>query len=100
MSDLKGWGFKVCSCYSCFWIKYDDLGVTLISIYVDDCLVNSTDEGFDNFINNFRYYNFGLKVNHNLTDYLSCRIHVDFERKTTFLMQPQLINNLKIWRRS
>jgi hypothetical protein len=81
----------MCSVDPCFWIKYSDLVVTLIAIYVDDCLVIGTDEGIDNVVNNLRDYKFCLKVNHDLTDYLSCMICVDYESKTTFVMQPHLI---------
>ena len=46
--------------------------------------------------------NFGLKIENNLTDYSSCMIQINQETKTTFVMQPHLINRLieKIWRRS
>jgi hypothetical protein len=85
----------VCSVDPCFWIKHSDLVMTLIAIYVDDCLVIGTDEGIDNVINNLRDYSFLLKVDHNLTNYLSFRINLDYESKTTFVMQPHLINTLK-----
>jgi hypothetical protein len=81
VSALKLCGIKVCSVYPYFWIKYYDLSVASIIIYVDDCLVIGTDEGIDNLINNLRDYNFGLKVSHNLTDYLICMIHEDMKRK-------------------
>jgi hypothetical protein len=40
-------------------------------------------------------YDFGLKVEHNLTDYLSCRIFVNYENRATFNMQPHIIKNLE-----
>jgi Ethanolamine utilization protein EutJ (predicted chaperonin) len=69
--------------------------VILIAIYVDDCLIIGTDEGIDNIINILRDYNFGLNVNHNLTDHLSYRIHVDYENKTTFVMQTHALKTLE-----
>jgi hypothetical protein len=94
VSVLIGFGCKVCSADPCFWIKYSDLGVNLIAIYVDDCLVISTDEGVNKVMNNLKDHNFGLEVNHDLSDYLSCMIHVDYE-KTKFLMKPHLIKTLE-----
>jgi hypothetical protein len=58
---------------------------------VDDCLVIGTDEGIDNQINILRDYNFGLKVDHYLMNYLSYMIHVDYENKTKFVMKPHRI---------
>jgi hypothetical protein len=40
-----------------------------------------TDEGVDNVINNLGDYDFGLKSNHKVMDYLSCGIHVNYEIK-------------------
>jgi hypothetical protein len=95
VSSLKGWGFKVCSVDPCFWIKYTDLGVTLIAIYVGDCLLIGTDEGINNVIINLTDSNFGLKVNQDLTDYLSCLIHVDYKNKIAFVTQPHSIKTLE-----
>jgi hypothetical protein len=69
--------------------------VTFIAIYVNYCLVTGTDAGIDNVINNLKDHNFGVKVNHNSTDYLSCRVRVDYENKTTFMMQPHSIKTLE-----
>jgi hypothetical protein len=58
--------------------------VILIEIYVDDCLVIATDEGIDNIINNLRYCDFGLEIDHNLTYYLNYRIHDDYNQNNIF----------------
>jgi hypothetical protein len=42
-----------------------------------------------------RDYNFGLNISHDLTNYLNCRTHVDYESKTTFVMETHFINNLE-----
>ena len=38
--------------------------------------------------------NFVLKIEDNLTDYLSCKIQINQESKTTFSMQSHFINHL------
>jgi hypothetical protein len=49
----------------------------------------------NNVIDGLKTYKFGLKIVDDLKDYLSCRILTDYERKTTFVMQRHLIDNLK-----
>ena len=40
-------------------------------------------------------HKFGLKVEEFLSDYLSCKIHMDREKKVLYVMQPHLIKNLE-----
>jgi hypothetical protein len=42
-----------------------------------------------------RDYNFGLKVDHDSIDDLSCMIHVHYENKTAFVIKPHLIKTLE-----
>ena len=95
VSALKECGFTGSSVDPCLWIKYSNQGIVLIAIYVDDCLMIGTDSDIDAVIEKLKNYDFGLKVEHNLTDYLSCRIFVNYENRTTFIMQPHLIKNLE-----
>jgi hypothetical protein len=60
-----------------------------------NCLVIGNENGINDVINGLKNYKFGLKIANDLKDYLSCRIMSDHERKTTFVMQPHLINNVK-----
>jgi hypothetical protein len=41
-------------------------------------------------------FNFGLKVEDHLTDYLSYRIITNLDNKMLFIMQPHLIKNLEV----
>ena len=51
-------------------------------------------KGIEDMINCLKNCDFGLKIEDNLTDYLSCKIQINQETKTTFVMQPHLINSL------
>ena len=45
-----------------------------MAIYVDDCLTIGTDAAIDEVIESMKNYGFGLKVENDLTDYLSCKL--------------------------
>jgi hypothetical protein len=92
---LKRCGFQGNSVDPCLWMKYTEHGIVFFGIYVDNCLVIGNVKDINDVINGLKTYKFGLKVANDLKDYLSCRILTDYERKTTFVMQPHLINNLK-----
>jgi hypothetical protein len=53
------------------------------------------DDGIDNVVNNLRDYDFGSGIDHNLIDYLSCRIHEDYKSQEKSVMQAHLIKNLE-----
>jgi hypothetical protein len=57
--------------------------------------VIGNENGINDVINGLKTYKFGLKIASDLKDYLNFRILTDYERKTKFVMQPHLINNLK-----
>jgi hypothetical protein len=76
-------------------MKYTEHGIVFFGIYVDNCLVIGNVKDINDVINGLKTYKLGLKVANDLKDYLSCRILTDYGRKTTFVMQPHLINNLK-----
>ena len=63
-------------------------------MYVDDCLVVGGKKGIKGMMNCLKNCDFGLKIEDNLTDYLSCKFQINQETKTTFVMQPHLINSL------
>jgi hypothetical protein len=92
---LKGCGFQGNSVDPCLWTKYTEHGIVFVGIYVDNCLVIGNEKDINDVIDGLKTYKFGLKIANDLKDYLSCRILTDYERNTTFVMQPHLINNLK-----
>jgi hypothetical protein len=91
---------KECGCQGnsvdpCLWTKYTEHGIVFVGIHVDDCLVIGNDNVVNDVIDGLKTYKFGLKIASDLKDYLSCRVLTDFEGKTTFVMQPHSISNLK-----
>jgi hypothetical protein len=95
VSALKDCGFQGSLVDPCLWIKHFNQGIVRIAIYVDDCMIIGDDLNIDEVIEELKGYNFGLKVEDHLTDYLSCRIITNFDNKTLFIMQPHLIKNLE-----
>jgi hypothetical protein len=57
--------------------------------------VIGNDSRISDAFNGLKTYKFGLKITHDLKDYLSCKILIDYERKRKFVMKPHVINNLK-----
>jgi hypothetical protein len=71
MSTLKLIGFKCNKSDPCLISKWTQDGVIMIGIYVDDCLVIEKHDGIDELIVELKTSGFKLKVENNLTDYLS-----------------------------
>jgi hypothetical protein len=57
--------------------------------------VIGNEKDINDVIDGLKTYKFGLKIANDLKDYFSCRILTDYERKTTFVILPHLINSLK-----
>ena len=92
--SLKGCGFMGIPVDPCLWIKHSEFGIVMVAVYVDDCLVVGSEEGIQDMINCLKNCDFGLKIEDNLTDYLSCKIQINQATKTTYIMQPHLIKSL------
>jgi hypothetical protein len=71
---LKSCGFKASEEDPCLCTKHSSLGMVIVVIFVDDCLAIGTEEAVEEVMNSLKGNNFGLKVEDNLTDYLSCKI--------------------------
>ena len=71
-----------------------DCLLPMAAVYVDDCLVVGSEKGIEEMIICLKNCDFGLKIEDNLTDYLSCKIQINQQTKTTYVMQPHLINSL------
>jgi hypothetical protein len=67
----------------------------MIGIYVDDCLVIGKRDKIDELIVALKTSGFNLKVENNLTDYLSCQLIENAESKEILILQPHMINNLE-----
>jgi hypothetical protein len=60
---------------------------------VDDCLLIGKRDKIDELIVELKTSGFNLKVENNLTDYLSCQLIENAESKEILILQPRLINN-------
>jgi hypothetical protein len=95
MATLKLIGFKVNKSDPCLMSKWTQDGVIMIGIYVHDCLVIGKRDGIDDLIVDLKTSGFNLKVENDLTDYLSCQLIENAESKEIWILQPHLINNLE-----
>jgi hypothetical protein len=78
---LKSCGFKGSEVDSCLWTKHISLGLVMIAIYVDYCLIIGIDKAIEEVINALEGHNFGLKVEYNVTDSLSCKIFQERDKR-------------------
>jgi hypothetical protein len=74
MATLKSIGFKGNKSDPCLLSKWTQDGIIMIGIYVDDCLVIGKRGKIDDLIVALKTRGFNLKVENNLTDYLSCQL--------------------------
>jgi hypothetical protein len=94
VSRLKDCSFQGCLVDPCLWIKHLNQGIVIIAIYVNYCKIIGDDSNINEVIEELKGYNFGLKVEDHLTDYLSCQIITKFDNKTLFIMQPHHVKSL------
>ena len=92
---LKSLGFQGGEVDPCLMYKKNEKGMLHVAIYVDDCLFCGTTEMIDETVKGIIKWGLQVKVEDNLTDYLSCRVIFDKTREMAWLGQPHLINNLK-----
>jgi Reverse transcriptase (RNA-dependent DNA polymerase) len=91
---LKGCGFEGSPVDPCLWTRNSSSGIVMMAIYVIDCLTIETDTAIDEAIESMKNYGFGLKVENDLTDYLS-KISQDIDQGKAWIMQPHLIRHLR-----
>jgi hypothetical protein len=96
MATLKLIGFKGNKSDTCLLSKWNQYGVIMIGIYVHDCLVIRKCDKIDELIVALKTSGSNLKVENNLTDYLSCQLIENSESKKILILQPHLINNLEV----
>ena len=66
-----------------------------IALYVDDNLIVGKEEAISKVIQELKEKGFTLKVDEDLKDYLSCEIQFSENKKSAWLGQPHLIDNLQ-----
>jgi hypothetical protein len=70
-------------------------GIIFIACYVDDCLCCGHEEAINKCIEQIEKSGFTLKVEHDMTDYLSCNITYSKDKQKAWLGQPHLIRSLE-----
>jgi hypothetical protein len=80
LETLESCGLKGTEVNPCLWTKYILPGMVITETYLDDCLTIHIEEAIEIVINALKGHNFGLKVEDNLTDYLSCKIFQDIDK--------------------
>lgn len=92
---LKDLGFKGGEVDPCLMYKKTDKGRIYVAIYVDDCLFCGTTKMIEDTIEGIKKHGLEVKVEDNMTDYLSCNVVFDKDKQMGWLGQPHLLNNLK-----
>jgi hypothetical protein len=88
-------GMKQSPCEPCLFVKYDGKDMLLVAVYVDDCYVIGTKAMLTWFVAEIQKHGFKIKVEDKPTDYLSCEIKFDRDKKCAWLGQPHLLKRLE-----
>jgi hypothetical protein len=75
--------------------RRNELGVVFIALYVDDCLCIGDDAAIKDLIKGMESQGLTLKVDEELTDYLSCQIDFLKDGTQALIGQPHLLKNLE-----
>jgi hypothetical protein len=66
----------------------------IIGIYVNDCLIIGKDKSIECSIDELKKYEFNLKVEKNVNEYLSCCIEESKDEAKLTMIQPHLLTRL------
>jgi hypothetical protein len=93
---LKSIGFSQCKSEPCLLIKDDnDLGVVINAVYVNDCYAIGKEPALNDMIDKIQQKGLKIKVENELSDYLSCEILFNKNRTKAWLGQPHLVKRLE-----
>jgi Reverse transcriptase (RNA-dependent DNA polymerase) len=95
ISVLKSIELKENKSNLCFLLKWNQDGILMIGIYVDDCFVVGKEMYIQEFIVALKVNGFNLKIEYNRTDYLSCCVIEDVKLNRILILQLHLIINLQ-----
>jgi hypothetical protein len=68
--------------------------ITMIGIYVDDCLIIGKESSITNLIEEFKKHEFSLKIEKDVKEYLSCCIVESKDKRKLTMVQPHQLNRL------
>jgi hypothetical protein len=93
---LKSIGFTQSTADPCLLMKKDDaLGMVIIAVYVDDCYAIGHEPALQETIRLIQLNGLKVKVEDNMTDYLSCEVVFNKECSKAWLGQPHLVKRLE-----
>jgi hypothetical protein len=76
-------------------MRKTDNGVVFIAIWVDDSLLIGNDSAIESTIEDLKKSGFGLKIEGELDDYLSCEITFSRDKSKGWIHQPHLIKKIE-----
>jgi hypothetical protein len=88
---LNSCGFTDILVDLCLWVKQSNSAIVMMSIYVGNYLAIGYDDGIKGVIQDWERYDFVLKIEKYLKDYLSCRIKIDKQDRIAWSLQLHLI---------
>jgi hypothetical protein len=88
-------GFKNGYADPCLLTRVGKKGTVHIALYVDDCYCCGDMEEIESVIKEMKQEGFTLKIERNMTDYLSCQIEFSKDRKKAWIGQPHLMKKIK-----
>jgi len=91
---LRDIGFTGGYADPCLLSRKGEHGMVHIALYVDDCYCCGEPEEIDKVIKEMKESGFTLKIERNMTDYLSCQIEFSKNREKAWIGQPHLIKKI------
>jgi hypothetical protein len=79
----------------CMMARRNNKGVCFIAIWVDNLLLIGHDDAMEQTIHDLKAHDFGLKIEGELDDYLSCEITFLKDNKMGWIHQPHLITKIE-----
>jgi Reverse transcriptase (RNA-dependent DNA polymerase) len=97
ISLLKSIEFKENKSNPCLLSKWNQDGILMIGIYIDDCLVVRKEMHIQELIVALKENGFNLKIEYKLTDYLSCCVIEDAKLNRILILHPHFIGWPPSW---
>ena len=95
MKVLRNIGFVGGYADPCLMVRKNGNGVVYIAIWVDDSLLIGHNAAIEQTIKDLQANGFGLKIEGELDDYLSCEISFSHDKSRAWIHQPHLIKKIE-----
>jgi hypothetical protein len=92
---LRSLGFTGGNVDPCLMQKKIGNMIAIVAIYVDDCLFVGNEELIQETVEGIKNWGLQVKIEDDLSDYLSCKILFSKDRSKAWLGQPHLIKSLE-----